>query len=118
MQLYSQQNLALMGGNNLLGLGIPGMNNLSGLGGMNLGLGMGLNMPLISSAAQFHQPAEKNQIKLFVGGLAFSTTEAELMAYFQNYGKVENTIVMRDRATGRGRGFGFVLVSFKDEEGA
>lgn len=40
------------------------------------------------------------------------------MAYFQNYGKVENTIVMRDRATGRGRGFGFVLVSFKDEEGA
>jgi RNA-binding protein Musashi len=55
---------------------------------------------------------------LFVGGLAFSTTEAELMAYFQNYGKVENTIVMRDRATGRGRGFGFVLVSFKDEEGA
>jgi RNA recognition motif-containing protein len=37
------------------------------------------------------------------------------MAYFQEFGKVENTIVMRDKATGRGRGFGFVLVSFLDE---
>jgi len=40
------------------------------------------------------------------------------MNYFQTFGKVENTIVMRDRTTGRGRGFGFVLVSFKDEEEA
>lgn len=37
------------------------------------------------------------------------------MAYFEVFGKVENTIVMRDKATGRGRGFGFVLVSFRDE---
>lgn len=29
-----------------------------------------------------------------------------------------NTIVMRDRATQRGRGFGFVLVAFTDEEEA
>lgn len=70
---------------------------------------------VMSSSAVFHQPAEKNQIKLFVGGLAFSTTENELLTYFQEYGKVENTIVMRDKATGRGRGFGFVLVSFPDE---
>lgn len=40
------------------------------------------------------------------------------MAYFSEFGKVENTIVMRDKATGRGRGFGFVLVSFKDENEA
>lgn len=40
------------------------------------------------------------------------------MNYFQEFGKVENTIVMRDRATGRGRGFGFVLVSAKDEQDA
>jgi RNA recognition motif-containing protein len=37
------------------------------------------------------------------------------MNYFSEFGKVENAIVMRDRATGRGRGFGFVLVSFTDE---
>lgn len=40
------------------------------------------------------------------------------MNYFLEFGKVENTIVMRDKATGRGRGFGFVLVSFKDEQTA
>ncbi len=70
------------------------------------------------SAASFHQPAEKNQVKLFVGGLAFSTSEQNLQTYFQQFGKVENTIVMRDRMTQRGRGFGFVLLSFKSEDEA
>lgn len=57
--------------------GMQGMGGMGGLGGMNSMLGMpGMMGPnVISSAAQFHQPAEKNQIKLFVGGLAFSTTE-------------------------------------------
>jgi RNA recognition motif-containing protein len=73
---------------------------------------------VISSAASFHQPAAKNEIKLFVGGLAFPTTEEHLHNYFSTIGKVVNTIVMRDRATQRGRGFGFVLVAFKDEEEA
>jgi hypothetical protein len=42
----------------------PGM----GLVGMPPLLGM-------SAQAQFHQPAATNQIKLFVGGLAFQTNE-------------------------------------------
>ena len=54
---------------------------------------------VISSAASFHQPAAKNEIKLFVGGLAFPTTEEHLHNYFSTIGKVVNTIVMRDRAT-------------------
>ena len=53
-----------------------------------------------------------------MGGLAFPTTEEHLHVYFSAFGKVINTIVMRDRATQRGRGFGFVLVAFKDEEEA
>jgi RNA recognition motif-containing protein len=79
---------------------------------------MGMPQPVVSSAASFHQPAQKNEIKLFVGGLAFPTTEEHLAEYFSRFGKVVNTIVMRDRATQRGRGFGFVLVSFTDEQGA
>ena len=51
------------------------------------------------SAASFHQPTEKNQVKLFVGGLAFSTSEDHLLSYFQSFGKVENTIVMREKLT-------------------
>lgn len=49
-------------------MGLPGM---AGLGGLGMPMGVGA----VSSAAQFHQPAEKNQIKLFVGGLAFQTVE-------------------------------------------
>ena len=40
------------------------------------------------------------------------------MSYFRAYGNVENTIVMRDKVTKRGRGFGFVLLSFPDEDEA
>ena len=40
------------------------------------------------------------------------------MSYFQSFGKVENSIVMRDKITQRGRGFGFVLLSFGDEDEA
>lgn len=97
----------------------PLMQNLGTMPGLNPFSMQGIGLPTVmSTAAQFHQPAEKNQIKLFVGGLAFSTTEQNLMSYFQEFGKVENTIVMRDKVTGRGRGFGFVLVSFRDEQQA
>lgn len=112
MQYLMMQNNAMLN---------PGFFGLGGVSGMPNALGLVGGMPIpgmVSSAAQFHQPAEKNQIKLFVGGLGFQTTEAELMGYFQEFGKVENTIVMRDKATGRGRGFGFVLVSFRDENEA
>ena len=72
----------------------------------------------MGSAASFHAPAEKNQVKLFVGGLAFPTQESDLVNHFQAYGKVDNAIVMRDKITQRGRGFGFVMLQFDDEEQA
>lgn len=76
-----------------------------------------MSMPLMgmSAQAQFHQPAAVNQIKLFVGGLAFQTNEQDMSAYFNEFGMVENAIVMRDKATGRGRGFGFILLTLPDE---
>lgn len=98
-------------------LGLPGMSNIGGVG--NFGsLGMGHGAHHGGSAASFHQPAEKNQIKLFVGGLAFHTHENDLNKYFSAFGRVDNTIVMRDKETQRGRGFGFVLITFKDEDEA
>jgi RNA recognition motif-containing protein len=80
--------------------------------------GLGAASHQTNSAASFHQPAEKNQIKLFVGGLAFHTHENDLNKYFSTFGRVDNTIVMRDKDTQRGRGFGFVLLTFKDEDEA
>ena len=46
--------------------------------------------------------------KLYVGNLAFSTTEDELRAVFEQHGDVESVNVITDRQTGRARGFAFV----------
>ncbi|XP_062189333.1 heterogeneous nuclear ribonucleoprotein 1-like [Phragmites australis] len=54
--------------------------------------------------------------KLFVGGIPASAQEAELRAHFGRFGEVRSVIVMRDRETGHGRGFGFV--EFEEEAAA
>ena len=46
--------------------------------------------------------------KLFVGGLAWATTDETLAAHFAPYGDVVEAKVIQDRETGRSRGFGFV----------
>ena len=46
--------------------------------------------------------------KLFVGGLAFSTSTERLREAFAAAGQVESAAVVTDRDTGRSRGFGFV----------
>jgi cold-inducible RNA-binding protein len=54
--------------------------------------------------------------KVFVGGLPFSTTDDELNQLFAAHGKVATANVVRDRETGRSKGFGFVEFE-NDEEG-
>jgi len=46
--------------------------------------------------------------KVFVGGLPQSTTEEAVQAYFSQFGTLVDCVVMKDRETGRSRGFGFV----------
>jgi RNA recognition motif-containing protein len=46
--------------------------------------------------------------KLYVGNLAFSTTEQELRDLFGQHGSVESVSLITDRETGQPRGFGFV----------
>lgn len=53
--------------------------------------------------------------KLYVGNLSFNTTEGELEALFAQSGTVESVRLMRDMATGRARGFGFVEMGSDDE---
>ena len=47
--------------------------------------------------------------KLFIGGISWDTDEERLKEYFGKYGEVIETVIMRDRVTGRARGFGFVV---------
>lgn len=45
---------------------------------------------------------------IFVGNLPWSTSADDLLALFQQHGKVAKAQVVMDRETGRSRGFGFV----------
>ena len=54
--------------------------------------------------------------KLFVGGLAWATTDQALYDAFTTYGEVLEAKVITDRETGRSRGFGFV--TFADGKSA
>jgi len=53
--------------------------------------------------------------RLFVGNLPYSMTDAELESTFSEYGTVVSAQVIRDRDTGRSRGFGFVEMDTEDE---
>jgi len=54
-------------------------------------------------------------MKLYIGNLPFSATEADLREVFGAHGTVTDAIVMMDRVTGRSRGFGFITFSSPEE---
>ena len=57
--------------------------------------------------------------KLYVGNLAYETSETDLQALFGQAGQVESVRVMRDKATGQARGFAFVeMASEADAQAA
>jgi RNA recognition motif-containing protein len=53
--------------------------------------------------------------KLYVGGLAYSTSSESLRQYFAQCGTVESATVITDRDTGESRGFGFVEMATQAE---
>ena len=55
-------------------------------------------------------------MNIFVGNLSYSTTDNELRAAFEAYGRVDSARVINDRETNRSRGFGFVEMP-NDNEG-
>ena len=54
-------------------------------------------------------------VKLFVGGLSFTTSNDSLRAAFARHGVVVSAAVMTDRETGRSRGFGFVEMATPED---
>jgi RNA recognition motif-containing protein len=48
--------------------------------------------------------------RLFVGSLSWSTSEDSLREAFGKYGAVTDAVIVKDRDTGKSRGFGFVTM--------
>ena len=54
--------------------------------------------------------------KLFVGNLAWESTQEELQELFSEFGDVEEAVIITDKFSGRSKGFGFV--TFTDDAAA
>lgn len=54
-------------------------------------------------------------MNIYVGNLPYSTSEDNLREAFEEYGTTDSVSIIKDKMTGKSRGFGFVEMS-NDEE--
>ena len=54
-------------------------------------------------------------MKLYIGNLAFQTTDQDLSGLFSQAGTVNSANIVTDRDSGFSRGFGFIEMSSKEE---
>ena len=58
-------------------------------------------------------------MKIYVGNLSFDVTEEELRTEFVAFGKVESVSIIKDKYSGRAKGFAFVeMPSVSEGQGA
>ena len=57
-------------------------------------------------------------VKIYVGNLSFKATDDDLRAAFEPYGEVVSARVIKDKETGRSRGFGFVEMPNQEQANA
>lgn len=56
--------------------------------------------------------------KLYLGNLPFRTNESEIRDAFSQFGEIAEVILIKDRATGKLKGFGFVSFATDDAANA
>ncbi|MDZ7659741.1 RNA-binding protein [Fodinibius sp.] len=54
-------------------------------------------------------------MNIYVGNLSFKVSDQDLMEVFEEFGDVTSAKVIKDRETGRSKGFGFVEMENNDE---
>jgi len=55
------------------------------------------------------------ETKLYVGNLSYETTEEDLHTLFAQAGTVESVDLIKDRSSGRSKGFAFVVMGNQSE---
>lgn len=73
------------------------------------------NRPSFASSSYSDGGSGPSSNSIYVGNLAWTTDENGLESLFSPHGTVQDVKVMRDRETGRSRGFGFVVMSTAEE---
>ena len=58
---------------------------------------------------------KENEVNIYVGNLSFEVTDEDLKDAFEAFGQVESASVIKDKFSGRSRGFGFVEMSTNSE---
>ena len=53
--------------------------------------------------------------KIFVGNLSYTADPTDLEEAFREFGNIQDVKIVKDRATGKSRGFGFVTFGSADE---
>ena len=54
-------------------------------------------------------------MKLYVSNMLFTLTEEDVHRAFSRFGQVESVTIIKDKETGRSRGFGFVVMGSASE---
>ncbi|MCP4135687.1 MAG: RNA-binding protein [bacterium] len=54
-------------------------------------------------------------VQIYSGNLSYRMSEESLRELFEEYGEVSSVKIIKDRESGRSRGFGFVEMSSSDE---
>jgi RNA recognition motif-containing protein len=62
----------------------------------------------------YHGKSEE-KMNIYVGNLSYTTTEEELRQAFESYGQVTSASLIKDKFTGKSRGFGFVEMPSQEE---
>lgn len=68
-----------------------------------------------NNTQQEPQDGQTSKTRLFIGSLSWDTTDDGLQEFFSQFGTVVSATVIRDRATNRSKGFGFVEMSTEEE---
>ena len=66
------------------------------------------NMISIGGLAANVTQMDSEKGRVFVGGISYKTTEEQLKDYFMTFGEVVEAVIIKNRFTGRSRGFAFL----------
>jgi len=70
--------------------------------------------PKVAFPRRAHPKMVTRTKKIFVGGLSAPTTLEDVKNYFEQFGRIEDAMLMFDKQTNRHRGFGFVTFESED----